>query len=134
MQTGTAPTKSGGRCFKHSTIVVKEWFLEIGFKIKMPLFTLDSTTINLSLSQFHWARYRKRKGAIKLHTFLDHNGCLPCYVSLTDGKRHDLTFAKTPEIGLPDLPPHSILNANRGYIDYRWLYSLHCKGTTFIIG
>lgn len=103
------------------------------FKIKMPVFTLDSTTISLCLSQFPWARYRKRKGAIKLHTLLDHNGCLPCYMSLTDGKCHDVKFAKDPENGLPDLPPDSILTADRGYIDYSWLYSLHCKGTTFII-
>jgi len=103
------------------------------FKIKMPVFTLDSTTISLCLSQFPWARYRKRKGAIKLHTLLDHNGCLPCYMSMSDGKKHDVMFAKNEEFGLPDLPPDSILTADRGYIDYRWLYSLHCKGTTFIV-
>jgi len=103
------------------------------FKIKMPVFTLDSTTISLCLSQYPWARYRKRKGAIKLHMLLDHNGCLPCYVSMSDGKCHDVTFAKNQEFGLPDLPPDSILTADRGYIDYKWLYSLHCKGTTFII-
>ncbi len=99
----------------------------------MPVFTLDSTTISLCLSQFEWARYRKRKGAIKLHTLLDHNGCLPCFVSLTDGKCHDVTFAKASEMGLPDLPPDSILTMDRGYIDYKWLYSLHCKGTAFIV-
>jgi Transposase DDE domain len=103
------------------------------FKIKMPVFTLDSTTISLCLSQFPWARYRKRKGAIKLHTLLDHDGCLPCYVSMSDGKRHDVTFAKNEEFGLPDLPPDSILTMDRGYIDFKWLYSLHLKGTTFIV-
>ena len=103
------------------------------FKIKMPVYTLDSTLISLCLSQFPWARYRKRKGAIKLHMLLDHDGCLPCYMSLTDGKRHDVTFAKDQEMGLPTLPPDSILTADRGYIDYKWLYSLHCKGTTFIV-
>jgi len=103
------------------------------FKIKMPVFTLDSTTISLCLSQFPWARYRKRKGAIKLHTLLDHDGCLPCYVSLSDGKWHDVRFAKNPENGLPKLPPDSILTMDRGYIDFNWLYSLHCNGTTFII-
>ena len=103
------------------------------FKIKMPVFTLDSTTISLCLSQFPWARYRKRKGAIKLHTLIDHNGCLPCYVGMSDGKCHDVTFAKTPEMGLPQLPPDSILTMDRGYIDFSWLYSLHCNGTTFIV-
>jgi len=52
---------------------------------------------------------------------------------MSDGKCHDVTFAKNQEFGLPDLPPDSILTADRGYIDYKWLYSLHCKGTTFII-
>jgi hypothetical protein len=62
---------------------------------------------------------------------------LLCYnhknkISLTDGKWHDITFAKNPEMGLPELPPGSILTAHRGCIDYKWLYPLHCKETTFI--
>jgi hypothetical protein len=104
-----------------------------GFKVDMPVFTLDSTTISLCLSSFPWAKYRKRKGALKLHMLLDHDGCLPSFVSMSDGKCHDVRFAKEKDFGLPALPPDSILTIDRGYLDYNWLYSLHEKGTTFII-
>jgi hypothetical protein len=104
-----------------------------GFKVNMPVFTLDSTTISLCLSSFPWARYRKRKGAMKLHMLLDHEGCLPSFVSMSDGKCHDVRFARNKDFGLPALPPDSILTIDRGYIDYNWLYSLHEQGTIFIV-
>ncbi|MDZ7695321.1 MAG: transposase [Balneolaceae bacterium] len=59
------------------------------FRIKSKILLLDSTTISLCLSLFDWARYKTRKGAVKMHTLLDYDGNLPAYVHLTDGKTAD---------------------------------------------
>lgn len=104
-----------------------------GFRLKMPVFSHDSTLIPLCLSVFPWAKYRKRKGAMKLHMLLDHEGCLPSFVRMTNGKCHDVNVVKKEKFGFPDLPPDSILTIDRGYVDYQWLYSLHSKGVQFII-
>lgn len=103
------------------------------FRVSMPVFTQDATLIPLCLSAFPWAKYRKRKGAMKLHTLLDHEGYLPSFVRMTDGKCHDVNVVKKPEYDFPDLPPDSILTVDRGYIDYQWLYSLNLKGVIFVI-
>ncbi|MCU4174321.1 hypothetical protein J1N11_04465 [Marinilabiliaceae bacterium N1Y90] len=55
---------------------------------------MDSTTISLCLNLFDWAKYRKKKGAIKLHTLLDFDGCLPVYINLSDRKLNDAKAAK----------------------------------------
>lgn len=104
-----------------------------GFRVSMPVFSHDSTLIPLCLSVFPWARYRKRKGAMKLHMLLDHDGYLPSFISMTNGKCHDVNVVKKPEFNFPDLPPDSILTVDRGYIDYQWLNSLLRKGIIFII-
>jgi hypothetical protein len=103
------------------------------FRVSMPVFTQDATLIPLCLSAFPWAKYRKRKGAMKLHMLLDHEGYLPSFVRMTDGKCHEVNVVKKPEYDFPDLPPDSILTVDRGYVDYQWLYSLHCKGVVFVI-
>lgn len=103
------------------------------FRVDMPVFSYDSTLINLCLSSFPWARYRTRKGAMKLHTLIDHDGYLPSFITMTDGKCHDVRVAKDPINGFPALPPDSILTVDRGYIDYGWLYSLQDQGITFIV-
>jgi len=95
-----------------------------GFKFKNPLYSFDSTLINVCLSLYPWATYRKKKGASKLHTLLDHSGYLPSFMVLSDGKTHDITVVKDEAFGLPPLPPDSILLIDRAYIDYNWLYSL----------
>ena len=97
------------------------------FRFKSPLFSLDSTTISLCLSLFPWARFRKAKGAIKLHTLLDHAGHLPAFVVLTEGKRSDMAVAR----GL-QLPKGSIVAMDRGYIDYRFLFRLTQDGVYFV--
>jgi hypothetical protein len=103
------------------------------FRISMPVFTQDATLIPLCLSAFPWAKYRKRKGAMKLHMLLDHEGYLPSFVRMTDGKCHEVNVVKKPEYDFPDLPPDSILTVDRGYVDYQWLHSLHSKGVVFVI-
>ncbi len=62
-----------------------------GFRFKNKLFSLDASTIDVCLSMFPWAKFRQAKGAIKLHVGLDHPGMLPTFVSITDGKTHDVT-------------------------------------------
>lgn len=103
------------------------------FKLGMPVFTQDATLIPLCLSAFPWAKYRKRKGALKLHMLLDHEGCLPSFIRMTDGKCHEINVVKDPDFLYPDLPPDSILTIDRGYLDYGWLYSLTQKGVVFVI-
>jgi Transposase DDE domain/Domain of unknown function (DUF4372) len=97
------------------------------FRFKSPLFSLDSTTISLCLRLFPWARFRRAKGAIKLHTLLDHAGHIPAFVVITEGKRSDLAVAR----GL-QLPKGSIVAMDRGYIDYRFLFRLHQDGVSFV--
>jgi IS4 transposase len=94
------------------------------FKFKNPLYTFDSTLINVCLSLYPWATYRKKKGAFKLHTLLDHTGYLPSFIVLTDGNTHDINVVKEASYGVPALSPDSILLIDRAYIDYNWLYSL----------
>ena len=69
---------------------------------------MDSTLINLCLTIFPWAKYRKMKGALKLHTLLDHSGCLPSFITVTDGKCHDIRVARDNKFGFPGLLPDSI--------------------------
>jgi hypothetical protein len=97
------------------------------FRFKSPLFSLDSTTIALCLSLFPWARFRTTKGAIKVHTLLDHAGHIPAFVVVTEGKCSDLAVAR----GL-HLPVGSIVAMDRGYIDYQFLFHLHQEGLYFV--
>jgi hypothetical protein len=103
------------------------------FRFKMPVFIQDSTLINVSLSAFPWARYRRRKGALKLHLLLDSEGCLPSFIRMTSGKVHDINAVRNFQYDFPALPPDSILTLDRGYLDFQWLHSLHSTGTTFVI-
>lgn len=84
------------------------------FRFKNKLLTLDSTTISLCLSLFPWARFRRTKGAVKLHLLLDHDGYLPTYAYISDGKKHDVKVARNLS-----LAPGSIIAVDRAYTDYR---------------
>jgi len=84
------------------------------FRFKNKLLTLDSTTISLCLSLFPWARFRRTKGAVKLHLLLDHEGYLPTYACISDGKRHDVKVGRKLA-----LAPGSIIVIDRGYNDYK---------------
>jgi len=89
------------------------------FKFKGKLYLLDATTVDLCLSLFPWATFRKTKGAIKLHVGLDAAGYLPSFISLTEGKRHEVQWAKALQ-----LPPGSFVVFDRGFTDYTWYESL----------
>lgn len=86
------------------------------FKIKRKIFALDSTLISLCLSLYDWAKYTSTKGAVKLHTLLDYDGCLPVYIHVTDGKVADNTAAYFVKI-----PTGSVVVADRGYVDFKLL-------------
>jgi len=93
-----------------------------GFRFKNKLYSLDSSTVDLCLSVFSWANFRSTKGGIKLHALLDHDGYIPSFASITDAKTSDLAVARTL-----NLPPGSIVAADRAYIDFSWLFSLNKK-------
>ena len=97
------------------------------FRFKNKLLSLDSTTISLCLSLFPWAEYRRTKGAVKLHLLLDHDGYLPTYVYISNGKKHDVTVAKK----VP-LSPGSIVTMDKGYNDYRLFSSWTESGIYFV--
>ncbi len=99
------------------------------FKFKNALYSIDASVIDLCLSVFPWAKFRKTKGAIKMHCLYDHSGAMPSFVTITDGKKHDVTVAK--EVGFP-LSPDSIVSMDRAYIDYKWLNSLDEKRVWFV--
>lgn len=99
------------------------------FRFKNPLYSIDASVIDLCLSAFPWAKFRKTKGAIKLHCLLDHSGCLPDFLVITDGKQHDVKVAKN--VDLPILSD-SIISMDRAYIDYKWLYKLNKRHIWFV--
>jgi len=98
-----------------------------GFRFGNRLYSLDSTTIDLCLSVFPWAKFRRAKGAVKVHVGLDHDGLLPCFVSITDGKKHDVTIGRVLEF-----PADSIVVMDRAYTDYSWFNALNDKGIFFV--
>lgn len=98
-----------------------------GFRFKNKLYSLDASTIELSLSVFPWAKFRKRDGALKLHLGLDHDGGIPAFMSLTDGKVHEVTEARKQR-----LPKDSIVVMDKGYLDYSWYKTLSEQGVFFV--
>ena len=97
------------------------------FRFDNPLYSLDASTIDLCLSAFPWADFRTTKGAVKLHVGLNHQGYLPEFVTITDGKDHDITVARTLEF-----PKGSIVAVDKGYNDYAWYNQLTTKGIFFV--
>jgi hypothetical protein len=91
------------------------------FRFKNPLVSLDATVIDLCLEVFDWARFRRTKGAIKLHLQLDHQGYLPCWALVTDAKTHEVRPARTLRF-----EPGTIVALDRAYIDF----SLFARWTT----
>ena len=101
------------------------------FDFGKTLYSLDGSLVTFCLSLFNWARYRKRKGAIRMHTLLDNTKGIPAFMCITDGKESEISVARNNWKSW-DLPPDSILTFDRGYIDYSWLYELHEGGITFV--
>jgi hypothetical protein len=99
----------------------------LGVDLKQTVYALDSTTIDLCLSLFPWARFRRRKGAIKLHTLLDLRGNIPCFMHVSHGKTHDVTV-------LDQLPiePGAFYVMDRGYVDFQRLYRFTIAAAFFV--
>jgi len=97
------------------------------FRFKNRLLTIDSTTVELCASMFDWAHWRHTKGAVKLHLLLDHDGYLPVFGHITDGKTGDVKVAQTL-----DFPKGSIVALDRGYTDYR-LYARWTREGVFFV-
>lgn len=97
------------------------------FRFKNPLYSLDASTIDLCLEMFPWADFRSTKGAIKLHVGLNHSGYLPEFISISEGKSHDVTIGR-----LLQFPKGSIVAMDKGYNDYSWYKQLSDKGIFFV--
>ena len=99
----------------------------LGFDLDGTVYALDSTTIDLCLSVFPWARFQSTKGAVKMHTLLDLRGSIPTFIEVSDGKLHDVNILDEilPEAG-------SFYVMDRGYLDFERLYGLHRCGAFFV--
>ena len=99
----------------------------LAITLKQTAYALDSTTIDLCLSLFPWAKFRRRKGAVKLHTLLDLRGSIPCFIHVSHGKMHDVTV-------LDYLPMEagSFYVMDRGYVDFRRLNRFTLAGAFFV--
>lgn len=98
------------------------------FRIKKKIFALDSTLVSLCLSLYDWAKYRSTKGAVKLHTLLDYDGCLPVYIHVSDGKLSDNKAAYHIKI-----PSGSVVVADRGYVDFKLLSEWDEREINFVV-
>ena len=98
-----------------------------GFRFRSPLYSLDSTVVDLCLSAFPWAEFKRTKGAVKVHVGLDHAGHLPSFVQITDGKTADIKAARALR-----LPKGSIVAADRAYMDFDWINSLIGQGVFLV--
>jgi hypothetical protein len=97
------------------------------FRFKNKLLSMDSTTISLCLSLFPWAKFRTKKGAVKLHFLLDHEGYLPAFALITNGGKHDVTMARQ----FP-LAKGSIVAVDKGYTDYKLFDYWTLSGVFFV--
>ncbi len=101
------------------------------FSFKNDLYSLDGSVVNLCLSLFDWAKFRKQKGAIRLHTLFCNTTQIPAFLTITDGKKHEIR--ETRETWREwNLPKESILVFDRGYLDYEWYYELNEADIFFV--
>lgn len=100
---------------------------DFGVELDNTVYALDASTIDLCLSLFPWAKFRRTKGAVKLHTLLNLRGNIPEFIHISDGKLHDVNVLDimVPEAG-------SIYVMDRGYVDFKRLYSLHQASAFFV--
>jgi len=92
------------------------------------IYALDSTTIELCLNVFWWAKFREEKAAIKLHTLLDVRREIPCFIHISDGKMHDVTV-----LDVLVFEPEAFYVMDRGYIDWVRMYRIHMAGAFFVV-
>jgi len=100
---------------------------DFGMQLKREVYALDSTTIDLCLSLFPWAKFRKHKAAVKVHTLMDLKGSIPTFIRITDGKVHDVNI-----LDELILEPGAIYIMDRGYLDFARLYTFTQNLSTFI--
>lgn len=96
-------------------------------QLKRKVYLMDASVIPFCLSIFDWAKFRSTKGAVKLHTVLDYDGCLPVFMQITDGKVHESQRA-----GNYSFSKGSVVVVDRGYVDYNWLGDLDSRGCYFV--
>lgn len=101
---------------------------DLGVDLDETVYALDSTTIDLCLSMFPWAKFRKAKGAVKMHTLLDLRGPIPAFIRITHGKIHDVNIL---DYILPE--PGSYYVMDRAYLDFARLYKIHTGPAYFIV-
>lgn len=101
---------------------------EFDFELENTAYALDSSTIDLCLSVFPWAHFRKTKAAIKLHTLLDLRGNIPTFIHITDGKLHDVNI-----LDILVTEPGSFYIMDRGYLDFSRLFTMHQNSVFFVI-
>ena len=99
----------------------------LALEVDNAVYALDASVVDLTLSLFPWAKFRKTKGAIKLHAMLDLRGNIPAFLTITDGKVHDVRAA-------PHIPiePEGIYVVDRGYTDFAWWWSIDQAGAYFV--
>jgi hypothetical protein len=100
----------------------------LGVELEESLYALDATTIDLCLSLFPWARFRKNKAAVKMHTLLDLRGNIPAFVHISEGRVHEVKILDSivPEAG-------AFYVMDRGYLDFDRLYPFHLEGAFFVL-
>lgn len=99
----------------------------IGVELKEMVYALDSTTIDLCLSLFPWAKFRKHKAAIKMHTLIDIHGSIPIFIYISEGKMHDVNI-----LDILVAEPNAIYLIDRGYIDFERLFTVHSEKAFFV--
>ena len=100
---------------------------DFGIQLNREVYALDSTTIDLCMSLFPWAKFRKHKAAVKVHTLMDLKGSIPTFIRITDGKVHDVNI-----LDELILEPGAIYIMDRGYLDFARLYTFTQNLSTFV--
>ena len=100
---------------------------QLAIEVDNAVYALDASIIDLTLSLFPWAKFRKTKGAVKLHAMIDLRGNIPAFLTITDGKVHDVKAA--PQI---PIEPAGIYVVDRAYIDFDWLRTIDQTGAFFV--
>ena len=99
-----------------------------GVTLENTVYALDSTTIDLCLALFPWAKFRTHKGSVKMHTLLDLRGNIPSFIAITNGKVHDVNI-----LDMLIIEPGSFYIMDRGYIDFERLHHIHKSQGFFVI-
>ncbi|MCP4379634.1 MAG: IS4 family transposase [bacterium] len=100
---------------------------QLSIDVDNAVYALDASVIDLTLSLFPWAKFRKAKGAVKLHAMIDLRGNIPAFLTITDGKVHDVKAA--PQV---PIEAEGIYVVDRGYVDFAWLWLIHQTHAFFV--